>query len=180
MAHVFDVANFFINNAIEKNEKMTNLRLNKLLYFAQVWNILETGEPLYTDTIEAWTLGPVVNVVYQKLKGYEDQQITEPIEHQSESSFSPEQIALLFDVDYRYGQFATRRLVDLTHVKGSPWDRAYSSLESDFHITPNLIEECYRTAYESKGLPRRTKELSRRIPIKIQRDSSGEIALFDD
>ena len=48
MASVFDVANFFIT-AENKREQgsMTNLRLNKLLYFAQVMSLLEYNQPLF-------------------------------------------------------------------------------------------------------------------------------------
>ena len=38
---------------------ITNLVLNKLVYFAQVESLRETGKPLFEDKIEAWPYGPV-------------------------------------------------------------------------------------------------------------------------
>ena len=38
---------------------ITNLVLNKLVYFAQVESLRETGKPLFEDKIEAWSYGPV-------------------------------------------------------------------------------------------------------------------------
>jgi uncharacterized phage-associated protein len=67
MATVFDIANFFIT-AENKREQgsMTNLRLNKILYFAQIISLLENGRPLFLDDFEAWDLGPVIPSVYRK------------------------------------------------------------------------------------------------------------------
>ena len=38
---------------------ITNLVLNKLVYFAQVEFLRETGKPLFEDKIEAWSYGLV-------------------------------------------------------------------------------------------------------------------------
>lgn len=43
---------------------ITNLVLNKLVYFAQVESLRETGKPLFEDKIEAWSYGPVERDVY--------------------------------------------------------------------------------------------------------------------
>ena len=75
MANVHDVAQFFIGLANEQanNEQgdmMTNLRLQKLLYFAQGWHLARYGKPLFDDDIEAWQYGPVVPSVYNAYKQY--------------------------------------------------------------------------------------------------------------
>jgi hypothetical protein len=98
MATVFDIANFFIT-AENKREQgsMTNLRLNKILYFAQIISLLENGRPLFLDDFEAWDLGPVIPSVYRKYKAYENTPIQEP-ETIDYSAFTAEEIRLLFDV----------------------------------------------------------------------------------
>ena len=69
MATVFDVADFFIDIAnMSEDDQMTNLKLNKLLYYAQGVFLARTGKPLFDDDIEAWDLGPVVSCIYQKYK----------------------------------------------------------------------------------------------------------------
>ena len=52
MADVQDVARFFIDlakrqNDLERGDLMTNLRLQKLLYFAQGWHLARFGRPLF-------------------------------------------------------------------------------------------------------------------------------------
>lgn len=50
MANVYDVADFFIdvcNNSTD--DQITNLKLNKLLYYAQGCHLARTGEPLFDE-----------------------------------------------------------------------------------------------------------------------------------
>ena len=48
MATVFDVADFFIDIAnMSEDDQMTNLKLNKLLYYAQGVFLARTGKPLF-------------------------------------------------------------------------------------------------------------------------------------
>jgi uncharacterized phage-associated protein len=69
MVDVFDIANFFIQASARQEENdMTNLKLNKLLYYAQGVFLARAGRPLFADDIEAWSFGPVVPAVYQRYK----------------------------------------------------------------------------------------------------------------
>ena len=122
MANVFDIANFFIDVAIHNEEDcMTNLRLNKLLYFSQAWSLVKLNRPLFDNKIEAWDYGPVVPEVYHKYKTNKNINITEIDEDYSVENLSQEDFDLLLDIMREYGQYTTSRLVDFTHEAGSPW-----------------------------------------------------------
>ena len=69
MANVLDVAQFMILAAGDESD-MTNMKLNKLLYYAQGIHLARTGHPLFRDQIEAWQHGPVVPSVYQQYKEF--------------------------------------------------------------------------------------------------------------
>ncbi len=59
MANVFDVADFFIQMTNHsEDDQITNLKLNKLLYYAQGAFLARTGKPLFENNMEAWTYGP--------------------------------------------------------------------------------------------------------------------------
>ena len=75
MADVQDVARFFIDlakrqNDLDRGDLMTNLRLQKLLYFAQGWHLARFGRPLFDASIEAWPYGPAVPEAYRAYKEY--------------------------------------------------------------------------------------------------------------
>lgn len=49
-----DVALFFINKCSENEQKINNKKLQKLVYYAQAWNLAINGKKLFTANIEAW------------------------------------------------------------------------------------------------------------------------------
>jgi len=180
MARVEDVASFFIeagNNRAEND--MTNMRLNKLLYFAQVWNLFETGTPLFADEIQAWKFGPVVPSVYDHFKvpmcgndffissGYEDYDPTR---------FTSEEITLLTDVDTYYKDFSSSKLVDMTHVEDGPWAQVFSERKRHSVIENNAIIEYYKARVEK--LPRVSKEIVCKLPVIRPKRASDGTAVF--
>jgi len=127
MANVFDVADFFIQIANQsEDDQITNLKLNKLLYYAQGVYLARTGKPLFDNHILAWPLGPVVSEVYHKYKvcGRNPIPYTEEIER---SCFSSEEFETILDVIREFGQYTGNALVSLTHKAGTPWDKAFSA-----------------------------------------------------
>jgi uncharacterized phage-associated protein len=66
------VAEWFINRADRQaGDDMTHLKLQKLIYFAQAWHLANTGEPLFSEEMQAWTHGPVVPSVWHKYKQFQ-------------------------------------------------------------------------------------------------------------
>jgi len=53
------VANFFL-----RKKSLTQMKLHKLLYYAQGWHLGRTGKPLLDETLGAWTYGPVVSSIH--------------------------------------------------------------------------------------------------------------------
>lgn len=129
MADVRSVANFFIDLALNsEDDNITNLQLNKLLYFAQGHYLARTGKPLFDEEIEAWKFGPVVPSIYQAYKGCGKMPITVLDEDYDADAFSDEEMNLLMEVACKYGQYSASALVGLTHRPDTPWSRVYSPL----------------------------------------------------
>lgn len=59
-----DIAMYVIEYANERNKPITNLYLQKILYYIQANELVETGEPIFNESIMAWKYGPVVEEVY--------------------------------------------------------------------------------------------------------------------
>ena len=68
---VIDIANQLLVKAYRASdgELMTNLKLQKMLYYQQGFHLAYFGTPLFDDEIEAWMYGPVVPSVYNHYKG---------------------------------------------------------------------------------------------------------------
>ena len=58
MDQVMDVARFIVNYSIEIRKPVSNLKLQKLLYFVQVTFLGQLGVPCYTEPVVHWRHGP--------------------------------------------------------------------------------------------------------------------------
>ena len=69
------VARYVINYSNEKGYSITNLKLQKILYFIQAIFLKFKGEKCFNDDIQAWDFGPVVPSVYHEFKKYGNRNI---------------------------------------------------------------------------------------------------------
>lgn len=144
MIRALDVANFFIDLANNTPEEcMTNLRVNKLLYFAQGWSLAKLGRPLFKEAIQAWDLGPVVPSVYHAFKPCGSERIRDAEQNSIPDKFTSEQIDVLLDVVRTYGQYSTPKLIAITHEKGSPWERVYQKDTRNICIPNESMKEYF-------------------------------------
>jgi len=115
-----DIANKLLYTAENDggSDLMTNLKLQKMLYYEQGFHLAYFGTPLFEESIEAWMYGPVVPAVYNKYKGNGKNGIPSdgsPIELTGEK-----EEALFAEVYRVYGRFSAIGLMEMTHNE-KPW-----------------------------------------------------------
>lgn len=129
---------------VDSGDVMTNLRLQKLLYYAQAWHLAFTARPLFEDDFEAWTHGPVVRSLYNKFKEYDWRPWPVP---SSEMPGIPEESRPILDeVWEQYGQFSATYLEDLTHQE-APWINARGDREPADRCSGIISKESMRDYY---------------------------------
>lgn len=101
-----------------QGELMSNMKLQKMLYYQQGFHLAVFGSPLFEEQIEAWMYGPVVPSVYNHFKKYGFQGI-EP-ETREEISLDPKEQALFDEVYKVYAAYSAVGLMHMTHSE-SPW-----------------------------------------------------------
>lgn len=119
--NVMDIANVLLRCAenSEGGDLMSNMKLQKMLYYQQGFHLAMFGTPLFDDEIEAWMYGPVVPSVYETYKEYGRKGI--PSDKAKEFSFSEKKEAALFEEVYKvYGKFSAIGLMNMTHNE-YPW-----------------------------------------------------------
>lgn len=67
---VEQIANQLLINAANSGELMTNMKLQKMLYYQQGFHLAYFDKPLFQEDIEAWMYGPVVPSMYEKYKEF--------------------------------------------------------------------------------------------------------------
>lgn len=125
--NALDVANFFVELAnAEEDGCMTNLKLNRLVYFAQAWSLEKFSRPLFEEEAEAWQYGPVVPSVYRAFSLCGRNRISGTTSDYDESKISSEEMNLLLDVADKYWGYSAYGLRNLTHKKDGAWSQVYS------------------------------------------------------
>ncbi|MBQ2699658.1 MAG: DUF4065 domain-containing protein [Clostridia bacterium] len=137
------VAKYIVSYCIKKNNPITNLKLQKMLYFLWVDYYKQTRKALFTDSFYAWQLGPVVPSVYFEYCSYGGM----PIVPLFEKHFPPPVLTVelqntLPHIMDKYIQLSARALVDKTHAEGTPWSIIFDNGRGNRSEIPfSLIRE---------------------------------------
>lgn len=71
MAAAMIVADYIIDKAKKLNKPISNLQLQKIMFFLNVQHLLEHKTSLITDNkFEKWSYGPVIKQVYRQYSSY--------------------------------------------------------------------------------------------------------------
>lgn len=123
-----EVANYIIKFAHDHQGFISNLKLQKLLYYAQGWHLAIYKKRLFDDDIEAWIHGPAIREIYRKYKKYSYHNIDEEVEEYPE--FSPKIKEFLDELLDEYFPLDAYQLERMTH-KEEPWLKARNGLPVD-------------------------------------------------
>ena len=55
-----DTADFLLIECRERGDILTNLKLQKLLYYAQAWYLVLLNKPLFAEDFQAWAHGHIL------------------------------------------------------------------------------------------------------------------------
>ena len=120
MAQINDVAECFLYlDDSNEGDGISNLKLQKLAYYAQGFYSAIFGKPLFNNVISAWSHGPVVSDLYHKYKVFGSDRIPVPSDF-NVASLENEEFKLLEEVFEVFGQYSAWKLRNMTHEE-SPW-----------------------------------------------------------
>lgn len=123
-----DAANFLVFLMKDSYDDLTNMKINKLLYYAQGHYLKEYGSPLFTEKIYAWDHGPLVKEVYGKYKAYHDKPINSCDENEA-LALDDDIKSFLLEIARLYGRYTASALRNMTHKPNTPWDKTQNGTE---------------------------------------------------
>lgn len=133
---VSDVARFIVQKYIDDGNPVTNMKLQKMLYYAWVDYYREFKEHLFRDDICAWKYGPVVPKVYREYRIYAGMPI---LQTKEPAPIDDDTSRFLTEFADRHRDFTASQLVNLTHREGYPWKMVYKEGEKYTKIPFNTI-----------------------------------------
>ena len=133
------IADYFLYKASQDNhELLSNLKLQKLVYYAQGIHLTMGEGPLFQDEIKAWKYGPAIPDLYQKYKEFGAGGI------KANPNFKPESIDIdtsefLDDIYNAFGQFSAIRLMELSHT-----DQCWKETGPNETISHDSMKDCLK------------------------------------
>lgn len=145
-----EVALYILNSKYE----ITNMSLQKLLYYIEAFAQILLGERIFNERCEAWAYGPVYPKIYSKYKSFGKSQII--VDEIDLTDCLDENVKNI--IDFVLGKFAIYNgvtLMDLSHSE-SPWKDAHSGYGKKEHctemITHDAITEYFSAVNEKYDL----------------------------
>lgn len=116
-----DIAKYLICKFNSEENIITQLKLQKLLYFIEAYYMAFYDKyALYIEDFYAWTYGPVIKEVYDKYKIFMSEAI---IEEDCNNLITLDQITKdsIDTICSAFGKLTAYDLIKITHLQGSPW-----------------------------------------------------------
>lgn len=148
MAGMRDLANHIIAVANDNGLSVTNLQIQKIMFFALGFHIRNIGhiddlaEDTYDVPFEKWRYGPVVESVYYRFNHLKDGDITEELNGNYDEDYSEwdDTILNLLNID-------VFKLVKVSHELPS-WSRYEQKILNKEYVRSYTIEEIERDFVE--------------------------------
>jgi uncharacterized phage-associated protein len=142
----FQVAEYFIWLANETGSFISNLKLQKLVYYAQAWYLALHHEPLFNEDFQAWIHGPVIPELYNCYKKFG----WRPIQVETNPNLPEHLSDFLSEVAEEYFACDAYELEQMTHLE-APWNRARGNLPSDEPSTHIIQKEWMQEYYRVRA-----------------------------
>lgn len=160
-----EVANFVLDCCDKLGRPVSNMALQKLVFFCHVWSLIDLNRPLLRHKFEAWDHGPVLQYLYHEFKGFGDQPISSRAKKLDKRTGERKRAQYYFDEEIRevlekvvsfYGQLTASQLRNISHVAGGPWDKVWNHGGT---VNPGMkLDDAEILEFYSKAPPPFTKQ----------------------
>lgn len=129
-----EIAKYIVTKCTDDKKPITNLQLQKILFFIQKEYLSDKKYPLFSDDIEAWQFGPVVPKAYYAFCGMGSMKIIG--EYSILSKIDEEDKSFIDRVVEEKRLKAPWDLVKESHTPGGAWDTIYRNGRGDHKVIP--------------------------------------------
>lgn len=130
-----DIAKYIITKCTKDSKPISNLQLQKILYFIQRDYLKKVSYPLFTNNIEAWQFGPVVAEVYYAFCGMGSMKILG--EYDTQTNICAEDKIFVNNIVEQRRLQPPWELVKESHTPGGAWDTIFQKGVGNHKVIPN-------------------------------------------
>ncbi len=143
------VANYFLNKMEpESGESITPLKVQKIVYFCQSWQLSLFKRVLFNEDFQAWQHGPVIPDMYMYFKNlnFNSNDSLPKVNDFDINIFDEEERSVLEMVWQVYGKYDGKFLEKLSHMD-EPWRMAWEKREDNNKGTVVITKESMQKYY---------------------------------
>ena len=111
---------------VKNNEDITNLSLQKLLYYCQLFSYVIMNKPMFTSPCSAWDHGPVYRNIYYKYKANDG----ELIDQVNKPNVNVKNRELVDEIIKDFGCYSGKVLCFFTHTEET-WKKGYKAINNN-------------------------------------------------
>ncbi len=150
MPKAIEIAAFlaYLAETGEESDPLTNLRLQKLLYYVQGWSLTLRDRPAFGDRIEAWAHGPVVPTVYHEFKKFGNDKFVLPSSESDEFLTDEEDRTFVRELWESYRAYSASKLWQMTHDE-APWINARSGCAPGERSSNEISQDSLKTYFSN-------------------------------
>lgn len=150
-----DFADYLIALSNQSQNLISNMKLQKMLFYIYAWNLAKFKEPLFEAEFQAWVHGPVIPKLYSQYKVFSWLPIEKKLDEDKtinkiESNLEKDHLELFNEVVREYFGESAYSLESLVHSE-DPWIIARKGLAKD-EISNEVISDKSIIDYYSKNL----------------------------
>ncbi|MBR2123883.1 MAG: DUF4065 domain-containing protein [Acetobacter sp.] len=160
-----EVANEFLTLGFEESIDIDQMKLQKLVYYAQAWFLALKQRPLFEEDIEAWPWGPVIRDIYIQTQGYGRNPVVRKLSQLQPKNNDP--LDCHFDMHIPKGvserlkafirkvwdvhkNYTGIQLSNSTHAEGEPWSIVSEKYQGDLRQKPTIPNALIKAVFTNK------------------------------
>ena len=142
------IANEFIKLALEDNDPIDPITLQRLMFFAHGWMLAIHKKPLHYGSWQAWKYGPILPQVYFNLSYFRANPIPAVIQFADVADLSDDARNIIDFVYKDYRPMGYQRLSDMARAKGSPWYKVKWGIFGRLVISNDKIQKYFSKMHQ--------------------------------
>ncbi len=147
-----DLCDYIIIKSTEAGSSLSNLKLQKLAYYADAWNLAFYGSKLVNCNFLAWIHGPVSREIYDRFatnKSLYSEITLDDINESFDIRSLGDKVEHIDTIIEAYGKFSGAQLEEMTH-REKPWIEARKGYRPTERCNEAISEEITRDYYKSR------------------------------
>lgn len=138
MANALELAEYILKKS---SKDLSNLELQKTLYFTELDYIKEFNKTLISDNFEAWQYGPVVRDVYCEYRNYGANSIDKPEKETLSKELTEKELEIINQSIEKCNKESYWNLVEKSHKKGGAWEKSFKEDKKEIINKKLIIDE---------------------------------------